>query len=169
MKISVLVGNPKAESRTLQVALAVAERVGRDFEQVDTTVIDLATLSDGLFRWPHQEIDELVVQAAASDLLVVASPTYKASYTGLLKAFLDRYDTGGLAGTVAVPVMTAGSDLHSLASDLHLRPLLVELAASVPTSSLVLTMNKFADLESVVDSWFAANAAVLLPILQARA
>jgi FMN reductase len=40
-------------------------------------------------------------EIAASDIAIFASPTYKASDTGMLKAFLDRYGSNGLAGVVA--------------------------------------------------------------------
>ena len=42
-------------------------------------------------------------------MIVAASPTYKATYTGMLKAFFDRYGSNGLAGLVAVPLMTGGA------------------------------------------------------------
>jgi FMN reductase len=48
------------------------------------------------------------------DVLVVASPTYKATYSGLLKAFLDRLATGSLAGKTAVPVLLGGAPNHQL-------------------------------------------------------
>ena len=46
--------------------------------------------------------------------MIVASPTYKATYTGLLKLFLDRIAGGALAGVTAVPVMLGGHWRHSL-------------------------------------------------------
>src|ERR1039458_9418807 len=50
----------------------------------------------------------------------------------MLKAFLDRYGSNGLAGTVAVPVMTGGWPRHLLAVQVHRRPALAELCATVP-------------------------------------
>ena len=70
---------------------------------------------------------ELVTQVGAADLVVVASPTYKATYTGLLKIFLDRFAGGtGLRG-VAVPLMLGGGPGDALAPEHTLRPLLDEL------------------------------------------
>jgi len=68
-----------------------------------------------------------------SDLVVVASPTYKATYTGILKSFFDRYNSDALVGTVSIPVMTGAAPIHALAPEVHLRPLLVELGSSTPT------------------------------------
>ena len=59
------------------------------------------------------ELSRLTAEVAAADIAVFASPTYKAAYTGLLKAFLDRYGSNGLAGTIAVPVMTGGWAGHA--------------------------------------------------------
>ena len=81
------------------------------------------------------------IEAAAgrqSDLTELSRDyvTLQATYTGLLKLFLDRFAGGvGLRG-VAVPLMLGAAPHHALAPELHLRPLLVELGASVPTSAL---------------------------------
>ena len=85
LTVTVLVGNPKPNSRTLQVAQALAERL---VPAATPEVIDLATVSARLFDWPSDEMAALTERVAASDLLVVASPTYKATYTGLLDAGL---------------------------------------------------------------------------------
>ena len=90
---------------------------------------------------------------AASDLVVVASPTYKATFTGLLKAFLDRFGNNALAATVAVPVMTGAAPIHALAPEVFLRPLLIELGASVPSRGLFVTEDKFEELDEVVKDW----------------
>ena len=95
-----------------------------------------------------------------------ASPTYKAAYTGLLKAFLDRYPSEGLAGVTAVPVMTGGSPEHAMAVDSTLRPVLVELGASLPTPGLFFVMTQMPQLEAVVDQW--AEKGLGLPALLGR-
>lgn len=85
--------------------------------------------------------------------MVVASPTYKASYTGMLKAFLDRYGNRSLASVVAVPVMTGAAPQHAMTPDVHLRPLLVELGASVPTSAPYFPIDRLDQLDAIVESW----------------
>ena len=101
---------------------------------------------------------------AACDLAIIATPTYKASYTGLLKAFLDRYPNEGLAGVLAIPVMTGGSSAHSMGVDAHLRPLLLELGAITPTTSLYFVMDQMGNLSAVIDEWMAKNDRVLCAI-----
>ena len=104
MSIAVVVGNPKAGSRTLRVALAVADAFqGTVGASTDPLVVELAALGPELFDLDSPAVDAALDAVAHSDLLVVASPTYKATYTGLLKSFFDRYSNDALAGTVSDP------------------------------------------------------------------
>lgn len=155
MQICVLVGNPKAGSRTLSAAEQVARRLAGPADTL--TTIDLAEHADQLFAWPSEQVDALSATASGCDVLVVASPTYKATYTGLLKAFLDRYQAGDLRGVRAVPVMTGADKGHQMAPDTGLRPLLVELGASVPTSSIYIETPKLDALDAQLDAWLAHN------------
>jgi FMN reductase len=157
VKLSVLVGNPQPDSRTLKIADAVGEQVSRRAGAARVATIDLARHAEEIFQWPNDHMDELTRIVAESDVVVVATPTYKGTFTGLLKAFLDRYGTDGLAGVTAIPLMTAGSPLHGLAIEMGLRPLLVELGASVPTRGLMFLMSDMDRMDQVVESWAAAN------------
>jgi FMN reductase len=107
VELSVVVGNPKPQSRTLAVAQAVAARISGGSEV--SRVVDLCDYAQDLFTWPNDEVAALNDSVAASDAVVFASPTYKAAYTGLLKAFLDRYPSNGLDGTVAVADRRVGA------------------------------------------------------------
>jgi FMN reductase len=159
MRIAVVTGNPKPASRTHNVALAVAGALGSP----PAVVIDLAEHAASLFDWSDEELTRLTAEVAAADVAIFASPTYKAAYTGMLKAFLDRYGSNGLAGVVAVPVMTGGWAGHTLAVEVHLRPVLVELGATVPSRGLYVTEPDLADsasLDAAVGKW--ATAAVPL-------
>lgn len=66
----------------------------------------------------------------AADAVVVGSPVYKASYTGLLKVFIDLLPMDVLRGMPVLPVLTGGSPAHVLALDFGLKPLLATLGAS---------------------------------------
>jgi FMN reductase len=109
-----MVGNPKAKSRTRAVGEGVAQLfAGAHLGRVRT--VDLADYAAQMFSWANDELSQVAEQARMSDLLVVATPTYKGTYTGLLKSFFDRYPANGLSGTLVLPVMTGGSAAHSLA------------------------------------------------------
>lgn len=64
-----------------------------------------------------------------ADAIVIATPVYKASYTGILKAFLDLLPQDGLDGKLVLPLATGGSQSHMLVLDYALRPVLASLAA----------------------------------------
>jgi FMN reductase len=155
MRIAVVTGNPKPASRTQGVALAVADALAAALspEPGPHLIIDLAEHAPSLFDWSDAELSRLTAEVAAADIAIFASPTYKAAYTGMLKAFLDRYGSNGLAGTVAVPVMTGGWPGHLLAVEVHLRPVLVELGATVPARGLYVTEPEFAGLDASVAKW----------------
>jgi FMN reductase len=161
--IAVVTGNPKPNSRTHGVALAVADALAKEIGQggTDRLVIDLADHAPRLFDWTDPELTRLTAEVAAADIAIFASPTYKAAYTGLLKAFLDRYGSNGLAGVTAVPVMTGGWPGHLLAVEVHLRPVLVELGATVPARGLYVTEPELADLPAAVGKWAAAAAPLI--------
>ena len=141
-------GNPRPSSRTHGVALAVARALGGA-----DLVVDLAEHAASLFDPADPELSRLTAEVAASDIVVVASPTYKAAYTGMLKAFLDRYGNDGLASTIAAPIMTGGWAGHTLAVEVHLRPVLVELGATVPARGLYVTEPDIDEPDAVVAAW----------------
>jgi FMN reductase len=149
MSIAVVVGNPKPRSRTYQAAHIVAEKLTG--QQPDLSV-DLADLGPSLLDWSDASIGDVVTAVQNSDLVVVASPTYKATYTGLLKLFLDRIAAGALPGVTAVPMMLGGHWRHALAADLLLKPVLVELGATCPTRGLFLLESEYVGGETL-DSW----------------
>jgi FMN reductase len=161
-RIAVVTGNPKPASRTHSVALAVADALAKELPGAETQpVVDLAAYAPRLFDWADAELGALTAEVAAADIAIFASPTYKAAYTGLLKAFLDRYGSNGLAGVTAVPVMTGGWPGHLLAVEVHLRPVLVELGATVPSRGLYVTEPELADLGTAVGKWSESAAPLI--------
>jgi len=163
--IVVLVGNPQPSSRTRLVAEEVARQLAaRSGAEVEPT-IDLADVADRLFRFPDETVDALLQRVTAADVLVVASPTYKATYTGLLKSFLDRYGANALAGVTAVPLLTIGGPAHALAVEHALRPLLVELGASTPTRGLAFPAGEVERRSELVSAWLDAEWHRLAPAL----
>jgi FMN reductase len=149
MSMVVVVGNPKPASRTLDAASRIAERLaGRPAD----SVIDVVELGAGLLGWGDEAVGRAVARVQAAEAVVVASPTYKASYTGLLKLFLDQFAAGSLAGVVAFPVMLGGAWNHALAPDAFLKPVLAELGASCPMPGLYLLDSDY-ESPAGLDQW----------------
>ena len=165
IRTAVVVGNPKPASRTLSAATHVArELTGAEPD----LVIDLATLGASLLDWGSEAVTELVGQVGAADLVVVASPTYKGTYTGLLKVFLDRFAGGtGLRG-LAVPLLLGAGTAHALAPELSLRPVLTELGATVPGRGLFVLDSQYED-PSAYELWLESTRPVVQALVRAAA
>lgn len=149
MTVTVVTGNPKPASRTQQAARRVAQALTDRPADVD---IDLADFGAALLDWGDASVGAAVEQVSASTLVVVASPTYKGSFTGLLKLFLDRFPAGALGGAPVVPLMLGASWRHALAPEVFLKPVLNEIGASTPTPALYLLDSAW-DAPDALDGW----------------
>jgi FMN reductase len=163
MTFVVLAANPKPQSRTLHVARlaadAVCRTVGLDggHQEVDLSGLARRLLLDE----PSAAVEDALEQVVRSDLLLVASPVYKGSYTGLLKVFLDRLGYQALSSVIALPVLVMRAPQHALAVDLQLRPLLLELGAATPAPGLAVLESDLGQPGTVIDPWAARVAAAL--------
>lgn len=143
MRTCVVVGNPQRESRTRAAAEILVEQL---CGHAPDEVIELTDLGASLLGRGDSDVATAVLSVKSADLVVFASPTYKATYTGLLKLFLEQFASGtGLQKVVAVPLMLGGSDLHSLAPELTLKPVLAELGATTALPGLYLVDSTYAD------------------------
>ena len=77
----------------------------------------------------HPAVQRAVEQVRRADVIVIATPVYKAAYSGVLKVFLDLLPQSALKGKTVLPLATGGSPHHMLALDYALRPVLQSLAA----------------------------------------
>jgi FMN reductase len=161
VRIVTIVGNPRPASRTHGLARTLAAELAHVLPDATTGEVDLAALGPRVLDQADPEASAAAGLVLAADVLVVASPTYKATYSGLLKAFLDRLATGSLAGKAAVPVLLGGAPNHQLAVDVHLTPLLLELGAAVPVRGLFVLESDVEDFASFAAKWAAANAPAL--------
>lgn len=162
LAVTTVVGNPKRLSRTLATAEALAAAIGAELgARPRAASIDLAELYLDGIEPPHDGFEHAAAQIQSGRVLIVATPVYKASYTGLLKLFLDQLPPRALAGVAAVPVTIAASAEHRLLADLQLRPVLAELGAHLPVPSLTLRENELADLPERIEDWTRAHAPAL--------
>lgn len=157
---AVVVGNPKPASRTLHAANYVATELAGHAPDL---VVDLAEVGAALLDWQSAAVGDLVGQVARADLVIVASPTFKATYSGLLKLFLDRFAAGQLTG-VAVPLMLGGGPAHALAPDLSLAPLLTHLGGLVPTGGLYV-LDKAYDDPAAYATWLERARPVVAALI----
>ncbi len=126
--VLIISGSPSRTSRTERLAASVAERIAS--RDVVTALLDVRHLpAEDLLhaRFDAPKIVEALARVEAADGIVVATPIYKAAYSGLLKTFLDVLPQFGLRGKVVLPLATGGSIAHVLAIDYALRPVLSSL------------------------------------------
>lgn len=146
-------GNPRAGSRTLGVVNHVSNAVATSVDGRFDGSIDLIELASELFTFGAPGVTAALERVMAADVLVVGSPVFKATYTGVLKAFCDHIAGGQLTGKWCVPLMVGGSLQHYLALDTHLRPLLVELGLTCVTPGLYVVETELEQLERQVAAY----------------
>lgn len=162
MNVVVVVGNPKSSSRTRQAAEMVVLRLTGD---PPSTVIELAELGPHLLGFGHPDVEAAKDIVGQAELIVFASPTFKATYSGLLKLFLDQFGAAELDGTPAVALMLGAAPHHAMAGELTLKPVLSEIGCSCPAPALFLLESAW-EADPALDAWLirAAQAHRLGPL-----
>ncbi|WP_367127758.1 NADPH-dependent FMN reductase [Saccharothrix sp. HUAS TT1] len=128
--ILALSGSPSRASRTASLVEHLADRLRGDGHAVRVVRVRDLPAEALLSADPTDPaIAEVVAALAEADGVLVASPVYKAAYSGALKALLDLLPQFALTDKVVLPVLTGGSPAHVLALDYALRPVLSSLGA----------------------------------------
>jgi FMN reductase len=130
MDLLALNASHSTSSTTHQLAVLSVELNGSG------RVVDLATLDPagllGVRRDPA--VDELLAAIPAASTLVLVTPIYRATYSGLLKVVFDQLPQSALRGVTCVLAATAASPAHYLALDTGMRSLVASLDGwAVPT------------------------------------
>ncbi len=124
-------------------------------------VVDLTAYVPDLVGVPSAGVAQLVDAVLDADVVVLATPVSRASYTGVLKLFLDRLPDDAFAGIVVVPVTLARDPAERQAADLQLRPVLGSLGAARPVASFVVDEGELADVAAPADGWARRHAGLL--------
>ncbi len=130
MSVLLIGGSPSERSRSAALLDVVRQRMARRGTAVESLLIrDLSPQALLLADVTQRTIAAAIDQVARASVLVVATPVYKAAYSGVLKVFLDLLPQTALKGKTVLPLATGGSPHHMLALDYALRPVLQSLAA----------------------------------------
>jgi FMN reductase len=130
MSILLLAGSPSERSRSAALLDAVSERIGRRGPVVERLQIrDLSPQALLLGDTANRSIQQAMNAVLRASSIVIATPVYKAAYSGVLKVFLDLLPQTALRDKVVLPLATGGSPNHMLALDYALRPVLQSLSA----------------------------------------
>lgn len=143
MSIFLLGGSPSPQSSSSRLLQHIGDRLGLHGQRLAR--LEVRDLPAGaLLALDHEEpaIARALAQLRQADAVVVATPVYKAAYSGLLKAFLDLLPQDALAGKLVLPLATGGSQSHMLALDYALRPVLASMSARFILPSIYATSDQ---------------------------
>ncbi|WP_017726483.1 NADPH-dependent FMN reductase [Halalkalibacterium ligniniphilum] len=125
-----IVGSPTTTSRTTIMTRYLEKQLTERGIEVETIYVRDLPPEDLLHvNFNSEPLKESHAKVAEADGVIVASPVYKASYTGILKTYLDLLPQDGLRGKAVLPLMTGGTFGHLLAIDYGLKPVLNSLGA----------------------------------------
>ena len=136
LKAVAISGSPSSTSRSRRLLTCALGELRA--EGVETELIDLAALpADALLgRSLSPEVTNAMGLIAEADIVLAATPVYRATYSGLLKVFFDLLPASALVGKIGIPIATGGSASHQLVLDHGLRPLFASLGAiTVPSAT----------------------------------
>ncbi|SMQ86188.1 FMN reductase [Devosia lucknowensis] len=142
-------GSSSTPSRTRSlVETVVAQTAGR--VGAETRIYDLVDIHPSLgatldARHAPPDLVELIDTITAADALVVGSPVYKGTYTGLFKHLFDLIDPKALKDKPIVLTATGGSERHALVVDHGLRPLFAFFSADILSTGIYATEPDFTD------------------------
>jgi FMN reductase len=127
LKLVAVSGGLGRPSRAAALASAIAAEIAAA-TPVETRAISVADLIGDLagvvsVKDAPASVSDAVRTIEAADALVVATPVYRGSYSGLFKHLFDLVHHEALIGKPVLLAATGGSDRHSLVIDHQLRPL----------------------------------------------
>lgn len=120
-------GSLQAVSKTGVLLDAVLATIG-DRAAAELHRIDLAAIAPGFAGAVDRaqlsvEVEDALAAVERADVLVVGTPVYRASFTGLFKHFFDFVEQRALVDTPVLLTATGGSERHTLTIEHQLRPL----------------------------------------------
>ncbi|MGW1717893.1 FMN reductase [Streptomyces sp. NPDC002156] len=139
MRLVVVSAGLSVPSSTRLLADRLAAAVGRQAD-VDIQVVELRDLAVEIAHnftsgFPGRKLAEALDAVTGADGLVVVTPVFSASYSGLFKSFFDVLEKDALVGKPVLVAATGGSARHSLVLEHAMRPLFAYFrAVVVPTA-----------------------------------
>lgn len=137
-------------SSTKLLADRIGAATGTVIEGAEVQQIELRPLAHQLADhlltgFASGELAEAIEAVRAADGLVVVTPVFSASYSGLFKTFFDVLDPGLLEGKPVLIAATAGTARHSLVLEHALRPLFAYLHATVVPTAVFAATDDFGE------------------------
>jgi FMN reductase len=137
-------------SSTRLLADRLADAAREALGEVDVETIELRDLAHQLTDhlltgFPSGDLARAIESVREADGLIVVTPVFSASYSGLFKMFFDVLEPELLDGKPVLVAATAGTARHSLVLEHALRPLFVYLHAVVVPTGVFAATDDFGD------------------------
>ncbi|MGM0935505.1 MAG: NADPH-dependent FMN reductase [Pseudomonadota bacterium] len=143
MKIMIISGSPTLRSRSsalLDYAQQWLSQYDWEIYRVSVSEFDANVLVKA--KYQHSQIQAFIQRVKQADGIIIASPVYQSSYSGVLKSVIDLLPQGAFANKTVLPIMSGGSECHRLALDYALKPLLVTLKTEEIISGIYISDNQ---------------------------
>ncbi|GMK39524.1 FMN reductase (NADPH) [Paenibacillus sp. CCS19] len=135
-----IIATPNQSSRLLGVTNYVEQQIREQGYELSTLQVTSIPAEDLIFaRFDSPAIAAANALVEAADAVIIASPVYKASYSGILKTYLDLLPQKGLDNKIVAPIFIGGTIAHLLSIDYSLKPVLASLGARHYISSIYAT------------------------------
>ena len=122
--IVIISGSPTQPSRSYAISSYVKKLLSNQGHQVDhINVRDLPPEDLIYANFKSPAINHALAQIDQAQAVIVISPVYKASYTGVLKTFFDLIPEKGLSNKIILPIANGGSLAHLLSLEYAFKPL----------------------------------------------
>ena len=149
LKIVGFAGSSSRPSRTRNLVDTIVQTAARRAGAL-TEIYDLTEVHPSLgatldAREAPVDLAALIETITSADALVVGSPVYKGTYTGLFKHLFDLIEPKALKDKPIVLSATGGSERHALVVDHGLRPLFAFFSADILATGLYATESDFTD------------------------
>ena len=176
LKIVAVSGGLQRPSRTLALVEQLLEGLSDALPGAQTRLIELGGLVPkfgAVLQRNHlpSEVESVLRDIETADLLLVASPIYRGSYTGLFKHLFDFVHHESLIDVPVLLAATGGSDRHALAIDHQLRPLFSFFQAHTLPIGVYATDKEFDNYRVTSEALRARIALAVeraVPVLQQR-
>jgi FMN reductase len=127
LRVVVVNGSPAERSKTMGLADLVTSRLGES-RPIDLSRVDVYRLGPSFTGATARdevspEVENELRRVEEADVVVAASPVFRASYSGMFKHFFDFVGQYALANKPVIMVATGGSDRHALVIEHAMRPL----------------------------------------------
>jgi FMN reductase len=175
LKVVAVSGGLQRPSRTLALVEAIVARIA-DLVPLDLHIVELSEIAADVGTTLDRRTASSVVEAhlraiEEADALIVASPVFRASFTGLFKHLFDLVGQDALVDVPVLLAATGGSERHALVLEHQLRPLFSFFQARTLPIGVYASTHDFTDYQvtnAALHERIALAAERAVPWLRAR-